>query len=344
LKADHKQALRQLFFDWSGQEVNGLQPFPRSGSNRIYYRLIGDTRSAIGAYNPDDKENQTFIYMSRFFKNERIQVPGILAEDLTDNIYLLEDLGDQTLFDLIRQHQPHPERDPVVREKVREVMRELARIQVMAGRKMDFSRCYPYQQFDEKAILYDLNYFREQFADQMGAVYRKHLLERDFRKLAGMILGAGHPYFMYRDFQSRNIMVHQDNLYFIDYQGGRKGPLQYDLAAFLYQARARWPDSFRQEMIGQYLKTLRILTPVDEQVFRAFFYPVALLRVLQTLGAYGLRGLKEGKQHFIQSIPPALENLRGLYSKNPILQKCPELQKTLDQLMHSKISDHGFQY
>jgi len=337
LKEEQKQILAHLFRAWCGEEADEFRPIPRSGSNRSYYRLISTNHTAIGVNNPDYKENRAFIYMTRFFSHERVAVPSLLGEDLSHEVYLTEDLGDQTLFDLITQNPDDPARDPRIRKMIREALRELARIQVVAARKMNFSFCYPYTCFHRESITYDLHYFREQFLEQTSINYNKKQLDRDFEDLAGLILEAGQEYFMYRDFQSRNIMVRQDKLYFIDYQGARKGPLQYDLAAFLYQARARLPESFREEMVGHYLKVARMLTPIDERAFRKYFYPIALLRVLQTLGAYGLRGLKEKKKHFIHSIPYALKNLECLYPRIPELNDLPELQGIIHRLMYTKI-------
>lgn len=337
LKKDQKQSLVHLFRAWCGEEAYQIRPVPGSGSNRAYYRLAGSNHTAIGVINPDYRENRAFVYMTRFFRNERIAVPALHGEDLNRGVYLTEDLGDQTLFDLITQNPGDPAGEPQTREKIIEALRELARIQVVAGKKMDFSMCYPYTRFNRDSIVFDLHYFREQFLEPTGLKYNKREIEKDFEALVSLILEADQEYLMYRDFQSRNIMVCQNKLYFIDYQGARKGPLQYDLAAFLYQARARLPESFRDQMVEHYLKVARMLTPIDERSFRKYFYPIALLRVLQTLGAYGLRGLKEQKEHFIQSIPYALKNLESLHPRIPELTDLPELQRILHRLMYIKI-------
>jgi len=341
LRTDQKQALSQLFKAWSGKAPRAFEPFPQSGSHRAYYRIRhGDVR-AVGVCNGDYSENRAFVEMTRFFLNERIRVPELLGVDLDQGVYLIQDLGDQSLFHFIIQQRRNNPRDSKLKEKLRQVIRELARIQVMAGKKMDFSICYPYREFNRDSIIYDLQYFRQQFLDRMGQAYQNQSLEEEFSRFADYILQADQDYFMYRDFQSRNIMLFNDEPHFIDYQGGRKGPLQYDLAAFLYQARAGLPEELRVEMLEYYLKVVRLYTPVNEQEFHQFFYPIVLLRVFQTLGAYGLRGLKEGKQHFIQSIPYALENLRLIEKKNPILLELPELRKIVHQLTHKKAPHHG---
>jgi aminoglycoside/choline kinase family phosphotransferase len=341
LNIEQKQALSQLFISWSGREPQAFQPFPQSGSNRAYYRIRHGEVSAVGVYNPDHLENKAFVEMTRFFLRERIRVPELLGTALEHGVYLIQDLGDQSLFNFIIQHNTETSQEKGLKEKLQQVIRELARIQVMAGKKMDFSICYPYRQFSRESIIYDLQYFRQQFLDQMGQTYQSKPLEEEFNRFADYILQADQDYFMYRDFQSRNIMLFNDEPWFIDYQGGRKGPLQYDLAAFLYQARARLPEALREEMMEYYLKVVRLYTPLDERAFHQFFYPIVLLRVFQTLGAYGLRGLKEGKEHFIQSIPHALENLRLIEKKNPILLELPELRKIVHQLTQKKAPHHG---
>jgi aminoglycoside/choline kinase family phosphotransferase len=336
LNTNHHQTLHHLFHKWCGEKVRQIQPFPKSGSNREYYRLTSPGHTAIGVYNPDKKENRAFVEMTRFFAGQRIPVPALFGFDPGNDVYLIQDLGDTTLFSLITGGKDSFRDTPGVRERIREALRGLAQIQVVAGREMDFSICHPYRQFGYHSMVYDLNYFREQFLDRLGIDYSQGALVSDFQEMARWIGGADQDYFMYRDFQSRNIMLHNDRLYFIDYQGGRKGPLQYDLAAFLYQARAGLPDQFRQQMVDCYLEVARKLTPIDVREFKKFFYPIALLRVLQTLGAYGLRGLKEQKQHFIRSIPYALNNLKTLYPMVKGIDHYRELNRILQRLMYFK--------
>ena len=341
LRSKEKQALSQLFTAWCGEEPEHFQAFPRSGSNRTYSRIISPRYRAIGVYNPDYRENQAFLSMTRFFLSERIRVPNPLGVAHGENVYLLDDLGDFRLFDLIRQKLPYPEYRQEITSKLREVIRELARIQVMAGKRMDFSVCYPYQRFNRDSILYDLEYFRQEFLDRTGLDYAPDLLREEFQRYAALVLEADQEYFMYRDFQSRNIMLFQNTPYFIDYQGGRKGPLQYDLSAFLYQAKAGLPEEMREKLLDHYLKVLRLYTPIDEKEFKKYYHPIAMLRVLQTLGSYGFRGLGEGKEHFIESIPFALSNLKVLRKKNPILAEFPELNKIIVRLGRNKILYHG---
>jgi len=341
LETSTEKALITLFNGWCGEMPEKLIPLPPTASHRKYYRLQSQSFSAIGVYNNHVKENRAFVLMTRFFLSQRINVPQLYAHDLDQNIYLQEDLGDQMLFSLflnqVSKHYPIS----LIRQWQKKALKELARMQIMGGRKMDFSICYPYQVFDKDAIIFDLNYFRIQFLDQLNIPYNKEKLNKSFHELAGFILQADNNYFMYRDFQSRNIMVYNDNLYFIDYQGGRKGPLQYDLASFLFQARAALAKEERDKLLEHYMHIVSMLTPVDKNEFLLYYYPIALVRVLQTLGAYGLRGLKEKKQHFIESIPWALKNVFYLEEKIKIAETCPELSRVIGKLKTLKQFKNG---
>lgn len=336
-----KKAIEKLFSRQFGEYPEHISNLPHSGSERQYYRLKGATNCAIGVYNPDRKENKTFLYMTRFFLEENIPVPQIYQYDHSKNIYLLQDLGDQTLFSIITDRQKAPVDEKGLTVLLKNVIKELVRIQIVAGKKFDFSKCYPYKEFNRSSIIYDLEYFREQFLERINLQYNKKQLQVDFRKLTDFINTADKEYFMYRDFQSRNIMVHNERLYFIDYQGGRKGPLQYDLASLLFQARARIPEHIREDVLEYYISLARMLTPVSRDEFLQHYYAIALIRVLQTLGAYGLKGLKEQKEHFIQSIPFALGNLDMISEKNIILGQLPELNRIISILQNLNLSNNG---
>lgn len=324
--------MRELFSNWCNETPEAIDALPPTASKRKYYRIKSRNYTAIGVHNPNIKENRAFITMTRFFMSERIHVPEIYCQDLNNNIYILEDLGDETLFSSILKNSNHSENLWELKKYLRQALKELARIQVIGGKRMDFSICYPYRKFSQDSILWDLNYFRTQFLDQMGLDYHSEKLQRDFQQFADFIMEADNDYLMYRDFQSRNIMVHQNTLYFIDYQGSRRGPLQYDVASFLFQARAALPEHLREEMLEYYMEIAGMLTPINRREFLQYYYPVALVRVLQTLGAYGLKGLKEGKQHFIKSIPLALTNLRLLKEKNTLTSELPELGRIIKEL------------
>jgi len=338
LEKNRQQEITKLFYDWCEEKPKQIIPLPHSGSDRHYYRVLGENSRAIAVHNPHKKENRVFFEMTHFFLSERISVPEIYHTNATETLYLIQDLGDTNLFSVITNKIDNPEYLPEIREYLKQAIRELARIQVVAGRKMDFSICYPYSIFDASSVMFDLEYFRKHFLDKQAISYDNYRLEKDFRYLTNFIGEEEKVYFMYRDFQSRNIMVKDGKLFFIDYQGGRKGPLQYDLASLLFQARARLPQQLREEMLDYYLQIVRMLTPIDVDKFLDYYYAITLIRVLQTLGAYGLRGLSQGRSHFIQSIPYALSNLHIISEKNKILEHLPELEKVIDRLKNNNIN------
>lgn len=335
------KSLEKLFFHYFGRKPDQIVLLPYGGSSRNYFRLNATEHSAIGMYNPDYEENETFLFMSRFFQTENIPVPSLYLTNLDENVILLEDLGDKTLFSVFQEIDNHPEKETILKNLLKKVVSELARIQIIAGRKFDFSKCYAGDEFDKGAVLFDLDYFRTQFLDRLGYQYPIKEIQSDFQKLADFVNTADKNFFMYRDFQSRNIMIFNDKFYFIDYQGGRRGPLQYDLASLLFQARAGIPENIREEILEYYLQVIRMYTPILKEDFLRHYYAIALVRVLQTLGAYGLRGLEEKKSHFIQSIPFALNNLKILSGKVDILKDLPVLSEIISDLKNTKIEDYG---
>ncbi|MFO8236263.1 MAG: phosphotransferase [Bacteroidales bacterium] len=337
------RALKKLYFHYFGEKPDYIDLLPYGGSNRNYYRVVSQRFSAIGVYNSDKEENETFLYMTNFFLAENIPVPVVYLTNLDENVMLLKDLGDQTLFSVITGMDDVHDKEELLKSMFKKVVSELARIQVVAGKKFDFSKCYAGSEFDKSAVFFDLEYFRREFLDQVKLNYPKIELKKDFQKLADFVDSADKIFFMYRDFQSRNIMIYQDKYYFIDYQGGRKGPMQYDLASLLFQARAGIPEKVREEILEYYVQIIRMFTPTLREEFLCHYYTIALVRVLQTLGAYGLRGLKEQKSHFIRSIPFALNNLNTLSEKVDMLSDLPHLDKVINILKHTKLNNYGIQ-
>lgn len=279
-----------------------------SGSNRSYYRLYGEKKSYIGVYGKDVRENKTFIELSAHFKKYNINVPQVLwvSEDFYS--YITEDLGDDALFSLL-----DPDNQPV--ELLKKTIKALPEIQFKAGATLDYSICYPQESFDSHTVFWDLNYFKYEFLKPAGIEFDELKLEQDFEHFASILLDSWKgDTFMYRDFQSRNVMVKDGEPWFIDYQGGRKGPFYYDLASFVYQAKAKFSKELRSELIETYLDAVKPYLAIDRATFYKTFGYFTLFRTLQTLGAYGFRGLVEKKAHFIQSIPFGIENLAGLLS------------------------------
>ena len=332
--ADIEHALRGLFYDWAGEEPDLLLPLAPSGSNRVYYRLKKGDKSAIGAFNPDRKENEAFIGFSRHFYSKDLPVPEIYAVGPDGLLYLQEDLGFTTLYSYLLQKGDYFP-DYLIRIYKR-VVEQLARLQVEGGEGLDYSLCYPRAAFDKQSMIWDFNTFKYYFLRLADVPFDEQLLENDMEQFAEYLLQADSSHFMFRDFQTRNIMIRSGEPYFIDYQGGRRGALQYDLASLLYQAKANIPDDIRLELLEHYMDSLEQMLPVDRQQFVEYYYAFVLVRSIQVLGTYGFRGLYERKEYFINSIPFALRNLKWLFDNQKLAVKLPELEQALQRLIASK--------
>lgn len=305
------ELLAQLYQSYTGEAPTSIEPLPGAGSNRKYFRLKGK-ESLIGVYGTSTEENRAFIYMARHFSQKGLPVPRILAEAADQSAYLQDDLGDISLFQLIKQGRESGNFSDEETNILKRTIRLLPQIQFEGSKDMDFSYCYPLATFNRRSVLWDLNYFKYCFLKATGLEFQENLLEDDFERMADTLLQIEPQVFMYRDFQSRNIMIREEKTYFIDFQGGRKGPFYYDVASFLWQAKANYPDSLRQELLDEYLDALRPYHAIDKEQFLTTLRHFVLFRTLQVLGAYGFRGYFEKKAHFIQSVPYAIENLRQL--------------------------------
>ncbi len=282
------------------------------GSGRKIIRLSNEKTSAIGILYGVREENAAFLEFSRHFRRHGLPVPEIYAEALNQGAYLEEDLGDTTLFQFLSKNRAGEDIAPPVVEAYRKVVAVLPRFQVEAGRDLNYSVCYPIASFDRQSIAWDLNYFKYYFLRLAGIPFNEQALEDDFGRFTEFLLGAPREYFLYRDFQSRNILLRNGDPFFVDYQGGRKGALQYDIASLLYDAKADLPPELRQQLLDHYLDRLSSFIQVDREVFLRHYYAYVYVRILQALGAYGFRGFYERKAHFLQSVPYALKNLRWL--------------------------------
>lgn len=328
-------SLQQLYKEWAGEAPLSISLLPPSGSYRSYYRMTSSNTSALGAVNYDVSENIAFIEFSRFFDSHGLRVPKIFAVDDKKECYLLEDLGNQTLFDLLSTQRHGLDIPDNITSFYKESLKQLIRFQ-LKGRELDFSLCYPRASFDKQSMMWDLHYFKYYFLKLATIPFDEQLLENDFNKFAESLLKADGDYFMYRDFQSRNIMVVNDKPAFIDYQGGRKGPLQYDLASLLFDAKADLPHAFREELLNHYIALLSEEIAVDEVLFRKHYHGFVLIRTMQAMGAYGFRGFYEKKEHFLQSIPFAIQNLKYVLKQLPIEEEFPMLHKALTDVSNSK--------
>jgi aminoglycoside/choline kinase family phosphotransferase len=329
--------LKRLFKKCCGEEAISIAGIPGTGSNRQYFRITGTSKSAVGVYNEDVKENEAFLSFTRTFLSQGIPVPGILAEGTSKRMYLLQDLGEETLYSRLSALREGMKGFPSEAEQLYlRAVKWLPQLQVRAGESIDYTKCYPRDAFDQRSMLWDLNYFKYYFLKLAKIPFDEQALEEDFHGLAEILMQSGARYFMYRDFQSRNIMILNDEPWFIDYQGGRKGALQYDIASLLYDAKADITDEARVRLLNHYLDALSALIPVNRDKFVSEFYNFALIRILQALGAYGFRGYYENKPHFLQSIPFALKNLRVLRESGRLDPGLPALMQVIDSLAENQ--------
>jgi len=306
--------LKQLFEQHFHAPATQVKPVQGDlgGSGRKIIRLSGEKSSAIGILYDVREENVAFLEFSRHFRRHNLPVPEIYGEDLNEGAYLEEDLGSTTLFEFLSKHRSGENLSPEAVEAYRKVIAVLPRFQVEAGRDLNYKVCYPRGSFDRQSIAWDLNYFKYYFLRLAGIPFNEQALEDDFSRLTKFLLSAGHDYFLYRDFQSRNIMWRDGLPFFLDYQGGRKGALQYDVASLLYDAKADLPPELRRQLLDHYLDTLSGFVKVEREAFMQHYHAFVYVRIMQALGAYGFRGFYERKVHFLQSVPYALKNLRWL--------------------------------
>src|SRR5580704_1453355 len=332
---DVLQGLFEQRFHNAATKVQPLQG-QLGGSGRNIIRLSDDRTSAIGILYNVREENAAFLEFSRHFRKHGLPVPEIYAEDLDRGAYLEEDLGDTTLFEFLSKHRTGEDIAPDVVEAYRKVVAVLPRFQVEAGRDLNYKVCYPRASFDRQSIAWDLNYFKYYFLRLAGIPFNEQALEVDFTRLTKFLLGADHDYFLYRDFQSRNIMLRDGHPWFLDYQGGRKGALQYDIASLLYDGKADLPPDLRQELLDHYLDCLAGFISLKRDAFMEHYYAFVYVRILQALGAYGFRGFYERKAHFLQSVPYALKNLRWLAANVRLPIALPALMEALNGIATSE--------
>ncbi|HUX43863.1 MAG TPA: RNase adapter RapZ [Terracidiphilus sp.] len=328
-------ALRTLFerhFGAPAEEVESLQG-QLGGSGRVIVRVSGGSHRAIGILYSVREENVAFLEFSRHFRRHGLPVPEIYGEDLSQGAYLEEDLGDTTLFEYLSAHRDGEQIAPETVEAYRKVVAVLPRFQVEAGRDLNYKVCYPRASFDRQSIAWDLNYFKYYFLRLAGVPFNEQALEHDFNRLTKLLLAADHNYFLYRDFQSRNVMLRDGAPYFLDYQGGRRGALQYDIASLLFDGKADLPPELRQELLDYYLECLEGYVRVDRDSFLEYYYAYVYARIMQALGAYGFRGFYERKAHFLQSVPFALKNLRWLAHHVKLPVALPSLMQAFEDML-----------
>ena len=321
-----------------------ILPIAASGSARKYYRIVTDKRTLIGTYSENTEENEAFLTFSKHFHSMGLNVPEVFAVNEDKTCYLQSDFGDDNLFAHVQKALmvnvgPSTGSGTSVYtgsgtliELYKKALCHLVKLQVLGHQGLDYSKAYPTERFDRQAIIDDLNYFKYYFVKPHEEIdFNETRLGKDFEAFADFVSQAPCDFFMYRDFQSRNIMVKNGDLYFIDFQGGRKGPLNYDVVSLLYQVKAQIPQAIRNELVDYYKAELSQYMNPEAVKFDTYQPYFVYLRLMQVLGAYGFRGLIQKKSHFIESIPYALKELKTWNEKHP-LNAYPELQHVLSQL------------
>lgn len=326
--------LKQLLQRYSGCEAGQATRLKTAGSNRIYYRMACDGDTIIGVEGTNPDENAAFIGIGRHLRSQKLPVPEILAVSDSGMSYLLQDLGDDPLYELMgsARESGHYEEEHV--RLLEKTMSLLPDLQFKGGSGLDFKVCFPCESFDRRSILWDLNYFKYNFLKLTGVEFHEARLEDDFEAFVTLLLrDAPYDTFMYRDFQARNVMILDEEPWFIDFQGGRHGPIEYDVASFLWQASAAYPDELKTHLIDIYLKSLERCRNVSREVFLKNLFHFAMFRTLQVLGAYGFRGYFERKLYFIKSIPAAISNLRTLLDAGVGAYEYPYLTEVLQRIV-----------
>ena len=334
--ADIHQDILQFFRGWKPTGAAEIETLPLSGSNRQYLRVHHGGQHFIATYNPSNvPENNAFIEFSKHFHLKQLPVPEILHIHPERTMYLQSDLGDVSLFQIM-QAEGFSEH---VFGLFKKTLTQLARLQIEGGQNLDYNHCIATKSFDKQAIYSDLLYFLYYFVRALDLPYDKNLLMNDFDLLSSFLMQEEQKSFMHRDCQSRNVMVQDERVHFIDYQGGMQGALQYDVASMLWQARASMPYEWRDELLSHYFEQANGLLKgsLDRNQFMDSYDGFVLIRMLQTLGAYGFRGLFERKPHFIASIPFALRGLRWFLENKRMPVRLPELQKVLRSIVTDEI-------
>ncbi len=329
------ETIAGLYSQWKGVEADSIDVLPQSGSERRYFRLHGDGQTVIGTYGANIKENESFIYFSKHFQGKDLPVANILAINDEVTAYLQEDFGDISVLNKLEALGFCDE----VYDLFKQSLSELARLQIGGDEGLDYDKCLTNKEFGKQAIMADLLYFKYYFLDALRKPYDKQRLIDDFEALSNYLTHTEYKYFMFRDFQSRNILVHNNRVHFIDYQGGMKGAPQYDVASMLWQARANLPDTWKNNLLEDYMNSFEdlIKAPLDRGVFRSQYNGYVLIRLLQVLGAYGFRGLFERKAQFLTSIPLALRNLRDFFEHQSLGITVPEFRKVLNMCVADEI-------
>lgn len=323
-----KQRISALFQSNFTEKILRIETLPGAGSSRKYFRIYSElSNTLLACFGTNVEENKTFIYFSSVFSKLGINVPQVVAAELGNEIYIVTDLGETDVL-TAKQNQT----TEYTKSLYQRILQDLIQIQIQGGKEIDFSKCFVRPEFDRTAMRWDLYYFKYYYLKVTDLEFNEQKLEEDFDKILDFLDSVDRQYFMYRDFQSRNILLKDNNLGYIDFQGGMKGPLQYDVVSLLYQAKANLSEQMREELLQFYIAELKKYISLDEDLFIKQYQGFVFIRIIQTLGAYGYRGLIQRKEHFIQSIPQALQNLK---LQTPVFNKIvpiPYLSSLINKL------------
>jgi aminoglycoside/choline kinase family phosphotransferase len=305
---------------------------PKSGSDRIYYRIIDSNRSVIGAYNANLEENEAFIGFTNHFISKGLPVPEIFGYIQKKYVYFLRDLGDTNLFTWLQQKHGNSGFDDEAEKMYCKILDQLIQFQIKGIEGLNLDLCYPHKSFDRQSMMWDLNYFKYMFLKLISVPFNEQRLEHDFNIMVDFLLEPGQDYFLYRDFQSANVMIVDGETWFIDYQGGRKGAPQYDVASLLFDAKALIPQQARQKLFEYYLNNFCSVSGENRNKFRGYYTGFSMIRLMQALGAFGFRGLYENKPTFTGSIIPAVELLSQLIYSEQLSVSLPEIFKVIKSI------------
>ncbi len=327
------EAYTELF----GKGETNISALPQSGSDRKYFRIIRGNKSIIGAYNPNLEENEAFIGFTYHFQARELPVPEIFGYLPGKFVYFLRDLGDLNLFTWLQNKYESSAFDSEAEIIYRKILDKLIGFQVDGIEGLDLDLCYPHRSFDRQSMMWDMNYFKYMFLKLLAVQFNERRLEHDFEKLADFLLETRQDYFLYRDFQSANVMLVDSEPWFIDYQGGRKGAPQYDVASLLYDAKARIPENFRERLLKYYIEAFCSVSGEKKEEFTGYYTGFSMIRLMQALGAFGFRGLYERKPTFTGSIVPAVGLLIRLIDSGNLPLELPELFCTARSIPHVQI-------
>lgn len=324
---DIRTIVEKAFRKWKGSAPETITRLPQSGSDRVYFRLTYLEGQVIGAFNPSLEENDAFVGFSNHFRSKGLPVPEIYVYYPDVMVYFLEDLGDTNLFTWLFQRNEEERFNEETEALFMTVAADLVRIQTEGIEGLDLSLCYPHRSFDRQSIVWDLNYYKYMFLKLIAAPFNETRLERDFETLTRFLLDAGQDYFLFRDFQTANIMIRDGKPWYIDYQGGRLGAPHYDIASLVYDAKAYIPAHIRQKTLDRHLDLFAKATGKSRESLERYSGAFTLIRLMQALGAFGFRGLHENKPTFTESIVPAVELMNELLAGDAVQIDLPELKK-----------------